>query len=404
MKIKKVTASDTRLALEEVRRVLGDEAIILHVQEKGDGRKKKKYVEVTAALDEDYEKNKRIADQLFTSRTRDPGGNASRINMLLGNPAKEDRPKFRGGRENIISFSDSDSPAYSSSSELDDVRNQLESLTELLRNNGYPEFSSALMEIYAHLVGKGMEKSLAAMLMRSVERKLPPRSARNKKSIKKAVLVALETLLSEYQFANGQNQEERRIRALIGPTGVGKTTCIAKLSAIDTVYNDLKVGLISTDTYRIGAIEQLRTYANITKLALEVVYNPDEMAPAIDRLSDCEVIYIDTPGRSQRNTSALIELTKFLKHCPDLEIVLVLSLTSNLDNLQETVSSYSILPIRKLLFTKYDETNSAGSMLSVLQQCKCPVSFISTGQNVPEDIQSVDSKAMANLIMGVKHK
>jgi flagellar biosynthesis protein FlhF len=401
MKIKKFSASDTKVAMQQVKDVLGDHAIILHVQEKSDPKSKKRFVEVTAALDDDYKKNNNIANQLFTSVSNNSADSISRIHTLLG---KSERPT-----SSSHSFSNQDpfigqtnTENFSSWREFEDVKSQLASITTLLQNNGYPEFPPKFMDVYAELVSKGVEKRLAAVLLRKVERELKSNAKVTRKLIKGMLGKNIEKFVSEFDTIHKNEQSGKKIKAFIGPTGVGKTTCIAKLSAIDTVYKNRKVGLISTDTYRIGAIEQLKTYANITKAPLEVVYSPNEMKHALARLQDMEIIYIDTPGRSQKNLDAILELTKFLDRCPNLEINLVMSLTSNLANLQDILTNYSILPIDNLLFTKYDETETAGNILNIIHQAKKPVSFISTGQNVPEDIKEVNAMMISNMIMGEK--
>lgn len=402
MKIKKITAEDTQSALRQVKEVLGDEAIILHVQERIQSGKKK-FVEVTAALDEDYQQNRDFGNQLFTRPQVDPGGSVSRINRLLGNSVKPDDKEdllFRPSRSGSLSGNE----GQLQSSELDDVRTRLESLTKLLQNNGHPDFAPHLMDAYADLLSRGVERRIASLLVATIERRFSTKKGR--KAIKNALVDAVERFISEFDLEEEQpdSGQKQRIIALVGPTGVGKTTCIAKLSAIDTIYNKLKVGLISTDTYRIGAIEQLRTYADITKLDLEVVYKPGEMTAAIEKFSDCDVVYVDTPGRSQKNSEALLELTKFLKHCPNLEINLALSLTSQLENLRDIVANYTILPIKSLICTKCDESENVGTVLSVIEQSQRPVTHVSNGQSVPEDITAVESRTLAHLIMGVTNK
>jgi len=401
MKIKKFSAPDTKVAMQQIKNVLGEQAIILHVQEKADPKTKKRFVEVTAALDEDYQKNNNISHQLFTNTAIDPEASISRINLLLGKSEMPNSPA------NSLSTPDpfmdnSSAEKLTTTRDFEDIKSQLNSITTLLQNNGYPEFPPNFMDVYATLVSIGIDKKLSAVLLRKVERDIKSNSKVTKKLIQRSVAKTIESFVAEFKETGKNEIQGQKIKALIGPTGVGKTTCIAKLSAIDAVYNNRKVGLISIDTYRIGAIEQLKTYANITKQPLEVVYSPNEMKHALTRLKDKDCIYIDTPGRSQKNKDAIIEISKFLRHCPDLEISLVLSLTSNLENLLDNLTNYSILPIHNILFTKYDETETAGNILNIIQQAKKPVSFIATGQNVPEDIKEVNAKIIANMIMGDK--
>lgn len=401
MKIKKFSASDTKVAMEQIKDVLGEQAIILHVQEKADPKTKRKFVEVTAALDEDYQKNNDISHQLFTDTANNQDSSISRINSLLGKPEMpgSSRPKLSNRDPFVQSSGITD---MTSTREIEDIKSQLNSITQLLQNNGYPEFPPVFMDVYAGLISKGIDKKLATVLLRKVERDLKSNTKITRRLIRRNVTKTIESFIAEFEESSPNETKGQKIKALIGPTGVGKTTCIAKLSAIDAVYNNRNVGLISTDTYRIGAIEQLKTYANITKQPLEVVYSPNEMTHAMARLQDKDCIYIDTPGRSQKNTDAIIELSKFLRHCPNLEISLVMSLTSNLENLLDNLTNYAILPIDNLLFTKYDESETAGNILNIVQQAKKPVTYVATGQNVPEDIKEVNAKMIANMIMGEK--
>jgi len=402
MKIKKITAADTQSALREVKSVLGADAIILNVEEKIDRKAGVTYVEVTAAIDEEFSRTGKSWQASVKPTEPNLRNVGSQLNFYLDEPAEGftySRPAAPSTRLRETQRKTESMPAFS---ELQEVREQLGSMMMLLQNNGFPQLPSTFMDIYARLINSGVEKSLATNLLQGVEKRLSFEAKKSRDYVRTEIIKSLEQYIACIYNEQKPKQQGQQIKAMIGPTGVGKTTCIAKLSAIDKIFHNRKVGLISLDTYRIAAIEQLRTYANIAKMLLEVAYTVEDVENALINLSDCDVIYIDTPGRSPKNFQALKEMSQFLKCCPELEVHLVLSLTSKTEDLNETVEKFSLFPIRQLLFTKLDETNSIGSILSVMHHAKHPVSYIANGQNVPDDIQQADSKTIAKMIMGVQ--
>ncbi len=187
---------------------------------------------------------------------------------------------------------------------------------------------------------------------------------------------------------------------MIGPTGVGKTTTIAKLAANLKLRQNRKVGLITIDTYRIAAVEQLRTYAQIIHVPLRVVMTPDELSAAIDEMDDLDAILIDTAGRSQRNVERLDELKEFLDAAAADEVHLVLSTTANVKNLQAAMDRFGSLGANKLILTKLDEAVSFGMILSIVKRMDAALSFVTTGQDVPDDIEVGQGRRLAQRILG----
>jgi flagellar biosynthesis protein FlhF len=190
-----------------------------------------------------------------------------------------------------------------------------------------------------------------------------------------------------------------RVAALVGPTGVGKTTTIAKLAANFRLKEKRRVGLITVDTYRIAAVEQLRTYADIIDLPMLVVSSPREMHEAVDRMSHLDLILMDTAGRSPRDEVRVQELRTFLEEASADEVHLVLSSVAATRTLQETAQRFTAIGATALILTKLDEATGLGSVLPVLRASGLPLSYLTNGQNVPDDIETAEPRRVATMIL-----
>ncbi len=191
----------------------------------------------------------------------------------------------------------------------------------------------------------------------------------------------------------------RRLVALVGPTGVGKTTTIAKLAANFRLKEKRRVGLITVDTYRIAAVEQLRTYADIIDLPMAVVSTPREMREAIARMSDLELVLMDTAGRSPRDEVKIQELRSMLGESRPDEVHLVLSSTAGAANLVTTAEQFAAVGATSLVLTKLDEATSLGNLLPLVRSCKLPLSYLTDGQNVPDDIAPADARRLTRAML-----
>lgn len=194
--------------------------------------------------------------------------------------------------------------------------------------------------------------------------------------------------------------DQTKIVYIAGPTGVGKTTTIAKLAADQIFRLHKKVGFITADTYRISAIEQLRTYATILNVPLEVVQSPGDVQRAMQRLEHCDLILMDTAGRNYLNELFVAELHSLLAPSDVSETYLVLSLTSKVQDMKRITEHFSKYKLDKLIFTKLDETETTGAIFNLLNEYPLKVSFLTNGQNVPDDLLQADVKLMVDILLG----
>jgi flagellar biosynthesis protein FlhF len=190
-----------------------------------------------------------------------------------------------------------------------------------------------------------------------------------------------------------------KIWSFIGPTGVGKTTTLVKLAAHFSLKVTPKITLITIDTYRIGAIEQLRTYAQILGLPLEIALHPEELQQIIERNMHQDLLLIDTAGRSPNHIGQLEELKGFLTVHSRIENHLILSATTKDGDLDQIVQRFRLLPITSYIFTKIDETDQYAPIFNQLIRYKRPLSYLTKGQNVPEDIELATKGRVANLVL-----
>ncbi|GKX28967.1 flagellar biosynthesis regulator FlhF [Vallitalea longa] len=191
-----------------------------------------------------------------------------------------------------------------------------------------------------------------------------------------------------------------KIITFIGPTGVGKTTTIAKLASHFALNRDKSIGLITADTYRIAAVEQLRTFAKILNIPVEVVYNNEDIKESIKRFEDKDLIIIDTAGRSHKDNEKLADMEELLSYIPGNEVYLVLSITTKYKDLMSIAESYMNIADFKVIFTKLDESICVGNILNFRYKLGVKLSYVTFGQNVPDDIIEVNPHNIAKSLLG----
>ena len=187
-----------------------------------------------------------------------------------------------------------------------------------------------------------------------------------------------------------------------GPTGVGKTTTLAKMAAECVIKHKKKAAFITADTYRIAAIDQLKTYAGILDIPLEVCYTIDDFRQAAEKLKDYDLVLIDTAGRNFRNRQYVEDLKNVIDFEKDMETFLVLSLTAKQKDMEDIYNQFSIIDIDKLIFTKADETSTYGAMYNIINKYKKGAAYITNGQDVPDDILMAGPEAIVKQLMGNK--
>jgi len=259
-------------------------------------------------------------------------------------------------------------------------------------------FPEEMDGIFQDLLKTGIPKELARTLIADVLRGLPEAEWTNVQRIwdELGAHIAREIATVEpWSLEEGQ----AKIAVLIGPTGVGKTTTIAKIAANFALVAHKKVGVITTDTFRIAAVDQLRTYADIIGIPLEVAFSPKELHESIAKMKDRDLILIDTAGRSPSNQLHINELRSYFNDI-DVEVHLVISATTKEDDVPKIVDVFGEMPVNRVIITKLDETSSYGIILHVVKLANAPISFITTGQGVPDDIEVADGHHIAKLILG----
>lgn len=263
---------------------------------------------------------------------------------------------------------------------------------------GIPE---ALEECYLSLLEGEVASEIADQVVGRVRDELQPGELMDRQAVRQCVLRHLAGFIPTTEgLPQAVSTDGRPLTiALVGPTGVGKTTTLAKLAATYKLRKGKRVGLITSDTYRIAAVDQLRTYANIIGLALKVVQTPGEMRAACEELADCDVILVDTAGRSQRDSGRLDELQGLLAAAEPHQTHLVLSSTSSERVLAQAAERFAVIEPDHVVFTKLDEAVSLGVLINTVRRVGATLSFVTTGQEVPDQIEVGNADRLARLVL-----
>ncbi len=371
MDIRKFRGTSMREVLNRIRRELGEDAVILHTRTyyQRDGWRfwrKRELVEITASADV------RILDRSSLTRPtprhlRVYSQNAE-MDFYTANPTLQ-VPKH-----------------------LEVIRRELEELRDmtsklLQRSRSFGRFEGVHDRVYNFLLDQEVDPELAEEVVSSLQ------GFEDDRGVVRGLAQTIEKFLGEGSPVFKADSAYKVV--LVGPTGVGKTTTIAKLAARYALLRGKKVGLLTVDTFRIAAVDQLRTYAEIMRLPIEVVVSPQDVPGALRRLADRDIIFVDTAGRSQRNEMQMSELRAFLNALNADEVHLVLSATSSLRTLKEVVEKFREVRFDKIIFTKMDETLTPGIILNGPYWTEKPISYLTIGQSVPDDIEELNGRGMA---------
>lgn len=285
--------------------------------------------------------------------------------------------------------------------ELVQIRSLVEQMIDETRQAKLSNVPSELTDAYTHLLQRHVADEMARELLDKVRQELTDEQIRESGLVQDRLAQHVMSMIPEGGpiLLDGP-LGHAKVVALVGPTGVGKTTTIAKLAAHFKLRHHKNVGLITIDTYRIAAVDQLKTYARIIDVPLEVVLAPEELQDAVSRMRWMDLILIDTAGRSQNDTIRLNELESFLSLVEPDEIHLVLSGTTGPGQIRAIVDRFGKLGADHLIFTKLDEAIGLGVILDAIRQVDQRLSYVTTGQDVPDDIEVGRARDLARMILG----
>ena len=413
MIIKKFLAKSEKDAIEMAKNELGNNAIVMNIKKvKPKGLAKlfvRGKVEVTAALDEtplysqeEAAKEKRPVEAGKFSEAEkkaDAPDNSSleeRISMLQALLEKQMMQK-EGMTEKVEKTLEIPVSEPKENVEPKEVPESKEEDEEDEKTKAYKEL------IYQQLVQNEVDEEIAKSIMDEVNRSLAKNAPLDQ--ILANIYQKIILMLGQPYSIKSEENAKTKFIFFLGSTGVGKTTTIAKIASKLKLEKHAKIALVTADTYRIAAVEQLKTYANILSVPLEVIYSPQELGDNLAKLKQYDVCLIDTAGRSHRSKEQMEDIRALLEQIPvnERQVYLVLNAGTKYSDLQKIASVYSVLTDFSLIFTKLDETSSAGIMLNMRVKTNCPLSYVTWGQNVPEDIGEMDPQRVAKKLLSDNH-
>ena len=414
MKIKKYRASSIREALLRIKEELGPDAVILKTQEFKNPANPQEKVEVTAALDEssmpppaEPPARSPTAEQPAVSGAYDRKGvrkaewrnlDAERsvtdkLNLRVAPPAPPAPDPALA--EQLVGRVDK------TVGELQALRQDFAALRQELRSSARTAQEGVpgdFQPMATALSRAGMPVDVAQDLLAELMIACPveDRGSASLFAQARKVLGNRITVAPRAQLRKGRPL----VQLFLGPAGVGKSTTIAKLAARALLSGNTGVAIVTTDCYRMGALEQMEAFAGAAEIALETVYGPEDVQDVFERLRDMSLVLVDTAGRSRSNREHLEELRALCDAIHPDEVHLVLSLNTRDRDLEESVAQFRSMGVNRLLFTKQDETSEQGALMWLPSRVGLPLSYVSTGQRIPDDICSAERELVAGWILG----
>lgn len=379
MKVRRYRAVNLQEAFAQAQAELGEDAVLLHQQEVEQpslsGRGAQRLVEITVGVDE----STAAATEPRALFARQPAPASPRPAPQRPGPTEEQH-------------------------EFDSLRREMAQIRALLqrRQRGETELPEALLEWSDALHDTAVPATWTERLLDGLDEMLTPAAMGRQDMVGAALSRRMVAEMAPVTGALQPGQPGRPlVYMLVGPTGVGKTTTIAKLAAHYSLQKRQPIALITADTYRIGAVSQLRTYSDLIQAPLDVAYTPEELASLVQQHRDKSLILIDTPGRSPGDSEQLSVLESFVSalDAPHLEIALAAG-TPLLDA-RRIVDRFSMVPPQGIVLTKIDETSQFGSVCALLVERQLSLSYFTTGQRVPEDIEVASNQALLERLLDV---
>ncbi|ANY69658.1 flagellar biosynthesis protein FlhF [Paenibacillus sp. BIHB 4019] len=403
MRVKRYVVNALPEALPMIRSDLGKDAVILNTKEVKVGgfmgmfRKKK--MEVIAAIESNA-----AAPENLPQKRKAPDDVSAVMAAITETMQKQQRAAAASAAATAtVEPPARPAPVAAASPVNDQLMDEIKGIKQSLLQLSSQKAGNSLSEAAQALHDRLQEQELEAEWIDQLMAIISEQEGQQREPLTRTQVWELaKRQLLEWMapYAAGMIDEQARIVHFVGPTGVGKTTTIAKLAANQTIKHNKKVGFITSDTYRIAAVDQLRTYANILNIPLEVVFSPMDLPKAFKQLEDRELIYMDTAGRNFRNELNVSEVNSLLQSHDRNETVLVLSLTGKTKDMTSVAGNFVKYGIEKVLFTKQDETAVYGSIFNLVMKFGLTPTYVARGQTVPDDIDRFNAAAYMNDLLG----
>jgi flagellar biosynthesis protein FlhF len=426
MKTKKIVAETMPLALKMVRQQLGENAIIVNTRTIKTGGlfglfAKQKY-EVTAYS---VDKENAYSEPKFTLDLKEkPGKNFPNKNYFndQNKDVENDRSIFHKKPQKLYNYYSQQAPLIGKPSEktaektvqilnqpienekqmLDELQHMKKMMMTFMMNDKQGNIvPSGLTKWVNRLKKQGVDEEVVEYIIESLLKKYESLNELNDGDIKEEIFSIVKGIIEKRVPKSNVIHERTRMIHVIGPTGVGKTTSIAKLATEQVLKQKRRVAMITTDVYRIAAVEQLKTYAGILNVPIEVVRSIDELEQVLKKLEHYDLIYMDSTGRNYKEVKYRESINEYLNYPVESDNYLVLSLTTKYEDMQILLHEFLNSPVRKLILTKFDETSSFGSILNIAYKYPYQLAYITNGQSVPEDITTIDAALLARDLLGV---
>lgn len=397
MRVKRYVSETLQDAMLKVKMDMGKDAVILHTRKFKEGGFfgffGKLMFEVTAAI-EDVPNLPVTSSKHLVAVTADPAAvkKKAQIDVVVKDEMTDGKTE-KVDEQASPSFAEIHEEIQDMKQMINDMKIQIEA-SEELRN--LPKY---LQKYHQLLMDNEVDEKIIRKIIKDLNSQIPKEKVSNGEFVEEMVIQQILKYLKRPKPISFKRQGlNQKSIALVGPTGVGKTTTIAKLAATFSIVDKKNIALITADTYRVAAVEQLKTYGEIIGVPVDVVFSPTELQEAINRHMDKDLILIDTAGRSHKNEEQMDELKSFLSVAEPSEIFLVLSATTRYKDMTDIVDRYADIPINRLIFTKLDETSCVGAILNITFKTQKSLSYVTVGQNVPDDIEVADPLKIAKMI------
>ncbi len=398
MIIKKFQANTETEAIMLAKEELGKDAIVMNIKTispKGIYKLfRKPVVEITAAVDENITYK---SDKIKPTPTNAPVRKPMFPDVIYDEPEEKPQSKITEGLGTAPSAIEAKLNNLQSLLEKQMGEKQLQEKEEP-KSVETNKNLACIQLIYNQLISNEVDEKYANQIITEIEGNLKKDASMD--NILASIYQKIILKLGQPKMIEIIGKTPKFV-FFIGPTGVGKTTTIAKIASKFKVNEKAKIAFLTADTYRIAAVEQLRTYANILGIPLKVIYSEEEMLHSKEEFSDFDIIFVDTAGRSHRNKEQRDDIEKLINSIPEdeREVYLVLSATTKYRDLIKITEAYSEILHYNLIFTKLDETSTIGNLFNIRMLTEAPLSYATFGQNVPDDITRVDAQNIAKQLL-----